>query len=667
MMRWLALLLVIGLVPGASEAVDWRAWDWNWFRPLVERQASAALGRPVSLASLAVEPGWVTSIEADGVSLAGPGAGDPPTAAAAHVVVRLDIRALYERSLRIEEVRIDSPRLALRRTAGGAASWDLPGLAAGGEAGGEPVFKSVEIGSLAISDGEAVLVDEGLKLDLRTSFATLPAPSGGPPRIVAEARGRYEGQPVTGWITADSVLTLGDPEHPFAIDAAASHGTTRLALRGTIERPLEFGGARLRLELKGDDLAKLYALTGVPMPATPPYEAAGRLDYRDGRFRLDGIEGRLGESDVAGSLAYDPRGARPLLTGELASKRLVLADLAGFLGAAPGRQDRAGETKAQRERRAQEAARPRVLPATPIDLPKLRGADVRIGFRAARIEGDATPVDDLSAELRLEDGAITLEPLRFGVGKGRIELRMTLDGRQDPLRAKGEVEFRNVDVKRLARGLPSLQGVGTIAGRAEIEARGNSVAELLAHGDGRARLAMRGGEMSALMVNLAGLDFGRSLLSALGVPREAPIRCALADLGLKRGVMTADTLLVDTTEANVVGKGTVDFSSEALDMEIKTEPKHFSVGSIPAPIDVTGTLKQPAAAPDAKVLAMRAGAAAALGVVLTPLAALIPTIQLGLGEDADCDALLALPGKAMARRAATPPAPGPARRGGRRS
>jgi uncharacterized protein involved in outer membrane biogenesis len=288
------------------------------------------------------------------------------------------------------------------------------------------------------------------------------------------------------------------------------------------------------------------------------------------------------------------------------------------------------------------------------------------------------PIDDLSAELRLEDGAIAVEPLRFGVGAGRIEMRLSLDGRRDPMETKGEVEFRNVDVQRLARSLPSLQGAGTIVGHAAIAARGNSVAALLAHGDGHVRLYMRGGEMSALMVNLAGLDFGRSLLSALGVPSRAPIRCMLADLALRRGVLNADTLVVDTTEANVVGTGSIDFATEALGMRIETEPKHFSIGSIPAPINVTGTLKRPSAAPDAKVLAMRAGAAAALGAVLTPFAALIPTIQLGLGEDADCDALLGRSAKAKtaeptqvvtmpaAKRGATA-APGTARRGGRRN
>ena len=39
-------------------------------------------------------------------------------------------------------------------------------------------------------------------------------------------------------------------------------------------------------------------------------------------------------------------------------------------------------------------------------------------------------------------------------------------------------------------------------------------------------------------------------------------------------------------------------------------------------------------------LVARVGAAAVLGVLLTPLGALIPTIQLGLGKDTDCGRLV---------------------------
>jgi uncharacterized protein involved in outer membrane biogenesis len=150
----------------------------------------------------------------------------------------------------------------------------------------------------------------------------------------------------------------------------------------------------------------------------------------------------------------------------------------------------------------------------------------------------------------------------------------------------------------------------------------------------------------------------------MGLPHKAPIRCMVADFALEKGRLETRTMLFDTTEANVVGKGAVDLREEIVDYHVATEPKHFSVGSLPAPIDIKGPLKNPAVRPDAMALGVRAGAAAVLGVVLTPLAALLPTIQLGLGEDNDCAKLLrpapAATAKAKAPQAAVPaPKPPP--------
>ena len=56
---------------------------------------------------------------------------------------------------------------------------------------------------------------------------------------------------------------------------------------------------------------------------------------------------------------------------------------------------------------------------------------------------------------------------------------------------------------------------------------------------------------------------------------------------------------------------------------------------------------------DLAEVGIRAGAAVGLGVLLTPLGALLPTIQLGTGEDGACAGLL--------KGAATPPRVPPAR------
>ena len=174
---------------------------------------------------------------------------------------------------------------------------------------------------------------------------------------------------------------------------------------------------------------------------------------------------------------------------------------------------------------------------------------------------------------------------------------------------------------------------------------------MLGRGDGELKLFMTGGDLSALLLDLAGIDLGNAVLSALGIPRRADLRCMIADLGLKDGQVDTHTLLIDTTEANVIGSGAINLTDEKIDYKLKTEPKHINIGSLPAPILIRGPLKSPSVMPDPAALATRGGIAAVLGVLLTPLAALIPTIQLGLGEDNDCVAML--------KSVGAPPAPAP--------
>ena len=143
------------------------------------------------------------------------------------------------------------------------------------------------------------------------------------------------------------------------------------------------------------------------------------------------------------------------------------------------------------------------------------------------------------------------------------------------------------------------------------------------------------------------------------MPTRAKLQCLITDFVLQNGVANARTMLIDTDEARVGITGDVDLRSEKLDLAVKTEAKHFSIGSLPTPIDVNGTLGAPNLAPEVGPLAARGGAAIALGIIGTPLAALLPTIQFGTGEDNACGGLL--------RSVQTPPkVPQPAGQAARR-
>jgi AsmA family protein len=376
------------------------------------------------------------------------------------------------------------------------------------------------------------------------------------------------------------------------------------------------------------------------LPQTAPFRLAGDIDYADKRVRFQHIDGRVGRSDVEGEIGVDPSSGRPQVTADLASRRVDLSDLGGFIGGAPGSAGTPGLTREQRAQLEKAKASSRLLPDAPINVPKLRFADVDLHYKGEHILGRYVPLDNLAAALTVRDGVVTLHPLSFGVGSGQIDGNMTLEPRQEnTLHARADIDFRKVDVARLMAATHAFGGVGTIAGRAVIDGGGRSIGDILRNGNGDLKLFMTGGDLSALLVDLSGLEFGNLLLSALGLPQRTPVRCMVTDFELKNGIVTTRTLVLDTKEANVTGSGTVNLKDEAIHLQLKTEAKHFSIGSLPGPIDIGGHLKSPSIRPSAETVA-RGAAAAGLGALLTPLGALLPTIQLGLGEDNDCGALI---------------------------
>jgi uncharacterized protein involved in outer membrane biogenesis len=299
----------------------------------------------------------------------------------------------------------------------------------------------------------------------------------------------------------------------------------------------------------------------------------------------------------------------------------------------------AGKTPAERAATARAEASPNLLPNTPINVPRLTWADIHLKYNGERIEGRSVPFDHLEAVLDIDDGAIRLHPLSFGVGAGQIRGNIALTPENDRnLKAKADIDVNRIDVSSLMAATHTFHGAGTISGTATIDTTGNSLATMLGNGDGGVRLGMAGGDLSALLVDLSGLEFGKAVLSALGIPDQTKVECLVDDMPLHRGIITVKAFVLDTGEAIINGTGTIDLRDEHLDLALKTESTHFSIGSLPTPINITGTFKDPTIRPGAELL-VRGGLVAGLAAVFPPLA-ILPTIQFGVGDDHRCDRLL---------------------------
>jgi uncharacterized protein involved in outer membrane biogenesis len=126
---------------------------------------------------------------------------------------------------------------------------------------------------------------------------------------------------------------------------------------------------------------------------------------------------------------------------------------------------------------------------------------------------------------------------------------------------------------------------------------------------------MQGGSMSDLALRLANLDLANAAAAAAKGDQPIAVRCLVADLPAREGVLETRRLLLDTEHTLLVGTGHIDLRDEALALRVVAEPKDPSLLSLRGPIRVEGTFADPQVRPELANALARIGAAAALGAV----------------------------------------------------
>ena len=402
------------------------------------------------------------------------------------------------------------------------------------------------------------------------------------------------------------------------------------------------------------------------MPTTPPFELRSHLTGEAKRWNLSDLNGTIGDSDIQGEARVMLGGERPSLEAELTSSKLDLDDL-GLLVGAPADPGETASPEQQREA-AEAAAREGVLPDKPFDLPELRGMDARVSYRAQQVQAQKVPLQGMILDLTMEDGVLTLQPLRFDVAEGQLVSTIRLDARPEVLAGNLELDVRKLRLNRLlARfdiDIAEIEveeaGVGTFSGRAKLAVRGNSIHDLAGSADGEAAFIMSGGRINALILESIGLDVGEALAALLSGEKETksamvPIQCFVARFDVQDGVMQTKALVLETSDSTITGQGQIDLGKEALALELLAHPKDPSILTASTPIRIEGTFKDPKIDVISEELKEKSLAALALGVVLPVVGAILPFFEEGETKDTNCARLIEDTSAAMKGDASSPP------------
>ncbi|KAF1071728.1 MAG: hypothetical protein GAK45_00434 [Pseudomonas citronellolis] len=668
---WIFALLIALL---AALVVFVATFDWNRARPLINEKVSAAIGRPFAInGDLSVswqreptEEGWRAWVPWPHVSASDITLGNPDWAVGKtrasdfaslkRVEARLSPVPLLWHDVVIPQITLSEPSADLLRLADGRANWvfTLPA-----KEPGEPEQPSpwkLSIGEIGFDKGRVGFDDATLKARLEVLVDTLgkPVPFA---QLAGKAmagevaatqdyvfgwhvKGTYKALPLSGEGKVGGVLALEDANRPFPLQAEVRIGETRAAVVGTLTDPLNLGALDLRLKLAGNSMANLYPLTGVTLPDTPAYSTDGHLsaqlkDPAGAVFHYRDFNGRVGDSDLHGSLTFANQKPRPKLSGTLQSNQLRMADLGPLIGA---------DSNADKQARGQASRQPadKVLPVEEFRTERWRAMDADVNFSGKRIvHSDKLPISDLQAHLVLDNGLLRLDPLRFGVAGGSLEAQIRLDGGKTPLQSRVSLKARGFKLKELFPSFAPMQtSFGELNGDAALSGTGNSVATILAGANGEMKLLINDGRISKGLMEIAGLNVGNYLVTKLFGDDDVEINCAAADVNIDNGLAKPKVFVFDTENAIINIDGTTNLATEQLNLDIVPHSKGFRVFSLRSPLYVHGTFKNPSPGVHAAPLIARGAGMVVLGATVAPVAGLLALIAPSQGDDNQCVALL---------------------------
>ncbi|MEX2495860.1 MAG: AsmA-like C-terminal region-containing protein, partial [Woeseia sp.] len=246
------------------------------------------------------------------------------------------------------------------------------------------------------------------------------------------------------------------------------------------------------------------------------------------------------------------------------------------------------------------------------------------------------PLGSVTAKIRLQDGHLLAEPFSMETADGNSTLRVDLHTRRSLLEGVVDIKARGLNLSDMLADLDiAADSFGIVNVQGKFWVQGDSVASVVGSADGGLMLLMTGGQLDALLIEVAGLDIGEASLAASGLYNPASIDCAYASLYSTDGVLDIDQFVIDTSDTTFFLNGTVDFGEETLDLALFPGAKDVSFPTADSPLAFTGSLKQPEVNLISGELVARALSAAALAALAGPVAALLPFVETGLQEEPD--------------------------------
>ena len=566
------------------------AFDWNWCRPLIRHYVMSHSGRSIEFDDLKVHwrYGLDPQIEFRGLTIQ-----NAPWAAskaafihAGRIAATVSWRSLGSDVTVLSMIELDDAQVDMERLADGLRNWRLVHP----DDRGPP-----HVRVLALDARRSTLhtIHRGIGLEMDVSTTPLPAPEpfAGHPDLPLTRHlvfaGRFKEDPFEGSADVSDILAFGASPRTLSFRADARSGAVRLEASGLTNDVHALGDLDCDVKLSA-------AGTG---PSKPLPEALARVrplvaqghatktgDHwtgRDVHLRAGRQTALVADIDFTGNLKSDT--PRRTLKATLRDAVIDVDDLSLLRGKTPPGEKTLPGTRADADH---------ALSSQPLPLDRLRAFDADVELRTARFTGTERGIaQTVRGHAVLSGGVLRLQALDVGVADGHVTGSVRIDASHSPADVALALNARALRIDRLSATLAANGALqGSIDGRADVKARGDSSRALAAGANGSVTLSLAdGASVSRRLDAKLGLNGGEWLRTLFDKSARVPVQCAAVTLALDRGIATSRRFLFETSDTALAGRGSLNLVDETLELSLTPAHKKLALLSLDKSIHAAGS------------------------------------------------------------------------------
>ena len=468
---------------------------------------------------------------------------------------------------------------------------------------GLPEFTSVLLRSGA---SDLSVYAPGLSLE----HLVLSAPSMDKP-MHGDILGRFGNQPLTANLDIGATQSLiaaalrgsaqvGVSEAAVPIDIDAQIAGARAKLVGQVARPAAMSGLDLAVNLDVPDLTAFSSLAGKKLPALRNLVLSAKLTEPPSGLSTGvslhqlNLAGSFGDLTGDVDILFKPRKS---VSGKLGSTRFDLDALQAASDAVT-----APVVAPTTPQGGRVGPAPRyLLSEANIDFSGLNAADVDLALAFDDIQSGGVDYRKVAGHVVLNAGTLTVNPFTATLPGGAMMFSVAFASQALPPTVALRVHAPGVALKPLLTAFHQPNDVsGTLEIGADVATSGRSLHALASQITGKLGVAMADGELDNKLLGAIGAQVMRvarlpsDLLSGNNATStRTKLACVALRIDAEHGLATLTNMVVQTSAAQIVGNGSINFGDEAVSLRLRPALRTAVGPSVVVPVRVSGMLVGP--------------------------------------------------------------------------